>query len=212
MDRRRTLELAANAILNDRQKTHGSPENNFAIIAGYWNQHLLARNLVKPGGEGLGAADVAVMMALMKIGRIEGNPSHEDNWVDAVGYLACGSELIKTSEASGAQGGEQPPPDTLPKRKLPPPHKEEEPDRVIGKVVGWFNWGGPGETIRVGLIDEAHLYSHILSSESLGVLRIDKRQLETMKARLPFRPASEGPHQSSPEKASSASAKSSSVD
>jgi len=37
--------------------------------------------------------DVAAMMALMKLGRIAGNPAHMDSWIDLAGYSACGGEI-----------------------------------------------------------------------------------------------------------------------
>jgi hypothetical protein len=38
-------------------------------------------------------ADVAQMMALMKIARLENDPSHLDSWTDLAGYAACGAEI-----------------------------------------------------------------------------------------------------------------------
>lgn len=37
--------------------------------------------------------DVAVMMALLKIARIDTGHGKADNWVDGCGYLACGGEV-----------------------------------------------------------------------------------------------------------------------
>jgi len=45
--------------------------------------------------------DVALMMALLKIARLKGNPIHGDSWVDLAGYAACGaesSELIRVPD------------------------------------------------------------------------------------------------------------------
>ena len=45
-------------------------------------------------GVDVSAADVAVMMNLLKVARIKSNPTHPDNWVDACGYMACGGEIV----------------------------------------------------------------------------------------------------------------------
>jgi hypothetical protein len=37
-------------------------------------------------------ADVAAMLALLKIARLQQSPNHRDSWVDLAGYAACGAE------------------------------------------------------------------------------------------------------------------------
>ena len=37
--------------------------------------------------------DVAIMMTLFKVARLQGNPKHIDSWVDACGYMSCGCEM-----------------------------------------------------------------------------------------------------------------------
>jgi hypothetical protein len=44
-------------------------------------------------GHEISATDVAVMMTLLKIARIQVNAAHADNWIDGCGYLAIGGEL-----------------------------------------------------------------------------------------------------------------------
>jgi hypothetical protein len=78
------LDAAKQAITKDRAATHGNMEDNFSTIAKYWSVHLDIP--ITP-------VDVAVMMALLKAARIKSNPSHADNWVDGVGYFACGGEI-----------------------------------------------------------------------------------------------------------------------
>jgi len=41
--------------------------------------------------------DVAQMMVLMKIARLENSPTHMDSWIDVAGYAACGGELAALS-------------------------------------------------------------------------------------------------------------------
>lgn len=84
MNRQGILETAKEIVTKDRQATHGRPEDTFAVIAGLWSAYL---------GVELTVADVAAMQALVKVGRLKGNPTHADNWIDLAGYAACGGEL-----------------------------------------------------------------------------------------------------------------------
>jgi hypothetical protein len=81
------LQLARTAV-GDRGRKYGEPEQSFEKIAVLWNGWLKIRK----AGE-LDGVDVAVMLALMKVGRIAGDPSYLDGWVDLCGYGACGGEL-----------------------------------------------------------------------------------------------------------------------
>ena len=73
------LKQVEKCILNDRQNTYGTPEDNFQTIANYWNEYLkLDSTLTKQ--------DVAIMMILLKIARMGSSPNHLDNFVDAAGY------------------------------------------------------------------------------------------------------------------------------
>jgi len=89
MDRRTTLEVAIRCVCHDRQDQHGKPENTFQYIADYWNTYLNHKGPLPLRGE-----DVAIMMNLFKVARSEMNPSNEDNYVDACGYMALASELV----------------------------------------------------------------------------------------------------------------------
>ena len=44
------------------------------------------------------AEDVALMMALFKIGRIQTGTATEDSFADACGYLACAGEICTEEE------------------------------------------------------------------------------------------------------------------
>lgn len=72
----------------DRAQAYDIPERNFARIAALWNVYLANREAgpYAPIQE----YEVGIMMALMKIGRLQFDPSNYDSWVDAVGYLAVG--------------------------------------------------------------------------------------------------------------------------
>lgn len=90
MNRSELLDAARRCILTDRNSTYGEPENGFALIAAYWSAHL---------DHPVTAADVAVMMTLLKLARIKANPAHVDSFVDAAGYIACGGEIATEDPA-----------------------------------------------------------------------------------------------------------------
>ncbi|WP_205042163.1 DUF6378 domain-containing protein [Rhodoligotrophos defluvii] len=102
MDRTETLERAKAAVC-DRPGVYGAPENNFNRIARLWTAHLL--NAYAPDSSSqlliphLRAADVAVMMGLVKVARLEDKPDHADSWVDLAGYAACGAEVTYATGA-----------------------------------------------------------------------------------------------------------------
>lgn len=74
----------ADLLINgDRARQYGSARENFGCIADMWSAYL---------GKRVSAADVANMMALLKIARLRGG-MHEDSSVDGCGYLALGHEL-----------------------------------------------------------------------------------------------------------------------
>lgn len=90
---------AASAAVADRGLNYGTPEDNFGRIARLWTAHLVNTYANEYGGDTtistptLTAHDVAIMMALMKIARLENTPTHNDSWVDLAGYAACGGSL-----------------------------------------------------------------------------------------------------------------------
>lgn len=84
MKRDQILDAAKEYVTVDRAATHGGAEDSFAIIAAFWSSYLHREILPH---------DVCAMMALMKIGRIAGNPQHIDSWVDLAGYGSLGGEI-----------------------------------------------------------------------------------------------------------------------
>ena len=96
MDRADLLTAALEAV-NARPKAYGPSERNFTRISRHWNVYLTGKY-----GAGsaplLEAVDVAAMMALMKIARLEESPAHIDSWVDLAGYAACGAECATVIE------------------------------------------------------------------------------------------------------------------
>lgn len=84
MNRSELLDKAKEIVNGARQENYGKPEKNFANIATYWSVYL---------GRDIKATDVAAMMILMKLARLENNPKHEDSWIDIAGYAANGCEI-----------------------------------------------------------------------------------------------------------------------
>lgn len=84
--RKTILEAAEKCVCQDRQDTHGRPEDSFGAIADLWTAYLnISREITR--------FDVANMMILLKVGRAKGNPAHTDNWIDMAGYAACAGEI-----------------------------------------------------------------------------------------------------------------------
>lgn len=89
MNRSQILNHANQCVTVDRQATHGNAEDSFSAIADLWCAYMRHKGYSIV----LGPDDVANMMALMKIGRIIGNPRHADSYVDACGYLSIAGEI-----------------------------------------------------------------------------------------------------------------------
>jgi hypothetical protein len=89
-DREKLLRKAAQIIEGNRDEQYGTPEDSFNAIAGHWNQYLKKREWINGG---ITAGDVAVMMILVKVARMEsGGLAQTDSWLDIAGYAACGFE------------------------------------------------------------------------------------------------------------------------
>lgn len=98
-DTRRTkagLLDAAKEAVADRGLNYGRPEDNFGRIAALWRTHLHNRYGAVSAGT-IDAYDVAQMMILMKIARLENTPDHLDSIIDIAGYAACAAELTQKS-------------------------------------------------------------------------------------------------------------------
>lgn len=85
MNRKKILETASSYVTVDREEQYGTPEDNFGIVAEFWNTFL--------GDAKLNAHDVAIMMCLLKIARITSGQKKEDNYIDLAGYSACAGEI-----------------------------------------------------------------------------------------------------------------------
>lgn len=83
-------------VVGGRGKSYGKPEDNFQRIATLWTAHFANRYGLDLEVD---VQDVSMMMALMKIARLQNDPNHHDSWVDAAGYAACGGELASIASA-----------------------------------------------------------------------------------------------------------------
>lgn len=82
--REQLLEDARRIVAGERETTYGGPEQSFANIADYWSIYL---------GRTVYPHDVAIMMALLKIARLQQSQClHHDSLVDLAGYAACAAE------------------------------------------------------------------------------------------------------------------------
>jgi hypothetical protein len=86
--RAQILEFARKCVTEDRNSSYGEPDDNFKVIAAYWDVFLGNR---KPGA--LRAEEVAQMMVLLKNARLQAKSDDVDGWVDMAGYAACGGEV-----------------------------------------------------------------------------------------------------------------------
>lgn len=94
--RRECLEKAIDIVCGDREKVYGKPEDNLGVIADLWTAYLTR---VFGDVTEIDKEDVAVMMALLKIGRIAGKHFKADSMIDACGYLAMSYEVGMQKES-----------------------------------------------------------------------------------------------------------------
>jgi hypothetical protein len=85
----------ARAAVEERGRQYGDCFDNVATL---WNAWLKVRN--RRGGGDLGGVDVAVMLGLMKVGRIANGGNHVDSFIDWCGYGSCAGELATKGEGN----------------------------------------------------------------------------------------------------------------
>lgn len=90
MTRKEMLNAAEQIVCSDRNKQYGEPDDNFGTIAELWSAYC---------GMKFNAADVGIMMALFKIGRISTCTQKDDSYVDCAGYIACACEISTREDA-----------------------------------------------------------------------------------------------------------------
>ena len=91
MTKEEILALAKEMVSKDRNETHGDAFKNHAEIAEFWNIFLDGK--LRPMAN-ITAADVAIMMILLKISRTtQGEKFNLDNFIDMAGYAAIAGEI-----------------------------------------------------------------------------------------------------------------------
>ncbi len=80
------LKTAAGLVSGDREQTHGPKLENHQNIASLWSAYL---------GREISPLDVALMMALLKIGRTKCGSHNIDDYIDLIGYGAVAGELAE---------------------------------------------------------------------------------------------------------------------
>ena len=90
MTRTEILDEAARLITGSRQDVYGDARAMHGRIAAYWSAHL---------DHPVSAADVAVMMGLLKLARAKASPTHMDSYVDAASYAALAGEMATEGAA-----------------------------------------------------------------------------------------------------------------
>lgn len=84
MNRSTALSTAEGLINGPRAKDYGDASENFQRIADLWKP-ILKTDVT--------AAQVGLCLTQLKIARLIQSPNHQDSWVDAIGYLALGTEI-----------------------------------------------------------------------------------------------------------------------
>lgn len=82
--REECLRRACEIVNGQRERSYGTPEDNFKVIAEMWSGYL---------NVDISSVDVAMMMSILKIARIRGGNYTEDSFIDLAGYAACGYEI-----------------------------------------------------------------------------------------------------------------------
>lgn len=86
MLRKNLLQEVEDIICKERQDTYGAPEQSFDRIADYWSIYL---------GTPVTAVQVADMMILLKIARMQGPVYKRDNYLDAAGYSIIAASMLE---------------------------------------------------------------------------------------------------------------------
>ena len=85
------LREAARIVCGDRNKQYGEPEDSFRAIAEFWETYVRERCVSTGAGVCINAADVAMMMVLLKVARTIGG-TKADTYIDIAGYASCAAE------------------------------------------------------------------------------------------------------------------------
>ena len=92
MNREELLKAAIERV-QAGSKEYGKVEDNFPLIASFWNEYILGRQDYTKS-DLLDATDVAAMMILFKVARAVTGKPKIDTWLDIAGYAACAAETM----------------------------------------------------------------------------------------------------------------------
>ena len=92
--REKVLQEALKCVNGEREQQYGSPEDNFQKIAMFWSDYL---KMITGQDIILSSGDVSKMMILFKVARATGPNDKLDNYVDIIGYGACGAEIFENT-------------------------------------------------------------------------------------------------------------------
>lgn len=96
-DRKMVLDNASQAVLHQRNKSYGEPDEDFQRIARIASA-MGFRFTSDGSNRELTGADVALFMIALKTSRLTWSPGHQDSWTDIAGYAACGFETARLEE------------------------------------------------------------------------------------------------------------------
>ena len=84
------LQEAQELVFGPRQAIYGHPMDDFGRTARLWTAYLGPR-----APAGVTAADVALMMCLLKMARLMESPDHRDSVTDLAGYAATYARVMR---------------------------------------------------------------------------------------------------------------------
>jgi hypothetical protein len=90
------LQEAAGLITGDRNNAYGPPTQDFKRSADAMTAMGYRANLDQP----IRPHDVAILVALVKVSRLQHSPQKRDNWTDLAGYAGCGYECAITEDVA----------------------------------------------------------------------------------------------------------------
>ena len=97
------LDRAKAIVTGEREKQYGKPEDNFAAVAKMWEVYLRGQCVGEGADVRVAPEDVAMMMVLLKVGRLMTGDYLADNYVDICGYVACAGEIAGKGATASAQ-------------------------------------------------------------------------------------------------------------
>lgn len=97
------LDTAKAIVTGEREKQYGKPEDNFAAVAQMWEVYLRGQCVGEGADVSVAPEDVAMMMVLLKVGRLMTGDYLADNYVDICGYVACAGEIAGKGATASVQ-------------------------------------------------------------------------------------------------------------